>query len=166
MTIVNGKNSDEVILSEGREANEPEDLRLFFGTSQLPGKGLPIRAPLAAGVGNHGLIKLLFVAFSSARVLGPLVKSQPNNSSPPPTTSPNASTATTISCTPLRPNSPRATRVSAAPASRAAHSCFLSPAACVGIIRTLPAKSSSSTANCLVLLQGRPAGAAHRRQGT
>ncbi|MGA8742563.1 MAG: outer membrane lipoprotein chaperone LolA [Terracidiphilus sp.] len=64
MTIVNGKNSDEVILSEGREANEPEDLRLFFGTSQLPGKGLPIRAPLAAGVGNHGLIKLLFLACS------------------------------------------------------------------------------------------------------
>lgn len=64
MTFVNGRNRDSVILSEGREANDSPHLRLSFETSQLPGKGCPIQGPLAAWVRNHGLIKLLLLAFS------------------------------------------------------------------------------------------------------
>ena len=130
MTLVNGRNSDAVILSEGREANEPKDLRLSFETSAMPGNGFPIQACLLRPgwetTDSSSSCFLLSLSSDSRQ-------SQPSNPSPPPTTSPSASTAITTSSTPSKPSSPRATRDSAAPAAKAARFCFSNPAACAGI---------------------------------
>jgi len=70
MTRSKSNNCDGVILSEDREANESKDLQLLFGILQSPRTGCPIQpAPLAAWVGKHKLMKLLFLAFSLLVVL-------------------------------------------------------------------------------------------------
>jgi len=88
MSSSKNRNSDGVILSEGREASKSKDLQLFFGTFQSPGTGCPIHAApsgspatglrggFAAWTGNHRIIKLLFLAFSLLS-LSPITAQQP-----------------------------------------------------------------------------------------
>jgi outer membrane lipoprotein carrier protein len=96
MTASGSRNFDDVIPSEGREANEPKgpllspssrhpersgakskDLPLFFRTLQSPEHGCPIQAaPSAAWAGKHRLIKLLLLTFSLLSFL-PIQAQQP-----------------------------------------------------------------------------------------